>query len=436
VKRFSAVTALIFFSCGLALQAQIQIGPEYNFRGLVFNGDSKLLSGYAMQLGDGAPDQDGSVFYHLPVDIRAFTTDFSFDQGGLATGFTFTIQNTGTNALGGGGDGLGYAGIAHSVALKFDIYGDDGAGPQTTGVYTGGNSPKVPAVAVNPASASLDTTGILAHVTYDGATLTLTLNDSASFSFPVDIPAAVGGDTAYVGFTASGAGGGGQLVHAWSFVPSYSAPNFPAGFDAKSVTLNGAAALDGANLVLTNSGQYQAGSAFFNTPVGVENERGSIFSFQIPDSGGNGFTYTFQNTGPDALGGDGAGLGYVGIHHSLALKFGLYDHDGGGSNSVGVYTAGNLPDTPDIDLTSSGVDLHSGHIFKATVIYQTSTLYLVLIDTVTNKFFVHTFTLAAPLPDIVFGDTAYVGFTAGTGAATSNPTILTWADCGNSCPTP
>jgi hypothetical protein len=50
-----------------------------------------------------------------------------------------------------------------------------------------------------------------AHLTYDGTTLTLTLTDvtsGASFkaSQALNIPATVGGNTAYVGFTA-GTGG-------------------------------------------------------------------------------------------------------------------------------------------------------------------------------------------------------------------------------------
>jgi hypothetical protein len=50
-----------------------------------------------------------------------------------------------------------------------------------------------------------------AHLTYDGTTLTLTLTDTvtgASFttSAALNIPGAVGGNTAYVGFTGSTGG--------------------------------------------------------------------------------------------------------------------------------------------------------------------------------------------------------------------------------------
>jgi len=452
MRRVSAVLALVFLSSGLALQGQqtassIQIGAGYNFEGLVYNGNASLISGYAVQLTPASSQyQAGSVFYSLPVNIQKFTTDFTFlQQGPIADGLTFTIQNTGPNALGGDGAGLGYVGIHHSVALKFDLYDNDGEGPESTGVYTAGNLPTVPAVDLTGTGINLHYGHEMdAHVTYDGAVLTLTLTDLDtpavwSHSFPVDIPAAVFGNTAYVGFTAStGYGTAWQLIYGWSYFPAPTlyVPNYPAGLDAGSLALNGSAALDGADLVLTNGGQYEAGSAFFTTPISVGvNGFETLFSFQIPESAGDGFTFTIQNTGPDALGGDGAGLGYVGIHHSVALKFGLYDHDGGGSNSVGVYTAGNLPDTPDFDLTSSGINLHSGHTFNAYVTAGGSELSLVLYDTVTKTFFSKSFPLDASIPSIVFGDTAYIGFTGGTGAATSNPTIKTWAACTGNCPT-
>ena len=62
-----------------------------------------------------------------------------------------------------------------------------------------------------------------ANITYDGETLTLNLTDLvtlATFShgFVINIPATVGGNTAYVGFTA-GTGGltATQQILSWTF---------------------------------------------------------------------------------------------------------------------------------------------------------------------------------------------------------------------------
>ena len=70
------------------------------------------------------------------------------------------IQNAGLAALGPAGGGLGYgpdnisnptyssnAPIAKSVAIKFDMVNNAGEGTNSTGSYTDGSSPTVPAVA-------------------------------------------------------------------------------------------------------------------------------------------------------------------------------------------------------------------------------------------------------------------------------------------------
>ena len=73
-----------------------------------------------------------------------------------------------------------------------------------------------------------------AHITYDGTTLTLTLTDTltgASFtaSQAINIPATVGGNTAYVGFTA-GTGGltAVQEILNWTYTSGLTAVvNYP-----------------------------------------------------------------------------------------------------------------------------------------------------------------------------------------------------------------
>ena len=44
----------------------------------------------------------------------------------------------------------------------------------------------------------------------------------------------------------------------------------------------------------------------------------------------------------------------------MAVKFDLYDNAGEGADSTGFYTDGAAPMMPAMDLTPSGVDLHSG----------------------------------------------------------------------------
>ena len=83
-----------------------------------------------------------------------------------------------------------------------------------------------------------------------------------------------------------------------------------------------------------------------------------------------------------------------------------------------------------IDLTGTGIDLHSGHVFAVEVDYDGGTLTVVISDTETGAQAEQTYTvdLAAALG----GPTAWAGFTGATGALTSTQDILwwTWASTG------
>jgi hypothetical protein len=161
-------------------------------------------------LTNGLLYEAGSVFGDEPIGIQSFTTSFSFQLSeAQADGITFTIQNIGPKALGKDRAGLGYAGIKKSVAIKFDIYNNAGEGFDSTGVYTDGAMPTVPAVNMTGSGVVLRSgDSVLATVTYNGTTLTMKLldmvtNKKFTFSKVIDIPKIVGGKTAYVGFTGS-----------------------------------------------------------------------------------------------------------------------------------------------------------------------------------------------------------------------------------------
>ena len=203
--------------------------------GMQFNGSTDLDDS-RLQLTSGLANQAGSAFFTTPMDIRNFTTDFSFQlSNAMADGMTFTIQNSsaGATALGPSGGGLGYGpdtpggtpGIGNSVAVKFDLYSNNGEGDDSTGLYTDGVSPTTPFIDLTPSGILLDQGDtIAAHFTYDGTTLTMTLTDnvvSKTFtnSWAINIPGTVGGNTAFVGFT-GGTGGetSSQKIETWTFV--------------------------------------------------------------------------------------------------------------------------------------------------------------------------------------------------------------------------
>jgi hypothetical protein len=214
--------------------------------GLDLNG-SAALNGSSLRLTTTGENLTGSAWYPTVVSVQTFATDFTFQQtnptgGCIADGLTFAIQNQGSTALGPSGGGLGYGPdtptnpsgssntpIAKSVAIKFDLYSNAGEGPNSTGIYSNGASPTIPAITLG-GGVDLHSGDIFqVHMSYDGTTLTMTITDTANTantfttSWPINIPGTVGGNTAYVGFTA-GTGGcvSNQDILTWSYSPSNS----------------------------------------------------------------------------------------------------------------------------------------------------------------------------------------------------------------------
>ena len=164
---------------------------------------------------------------------------------------------------------------------------------------------------------------------------------------------------------------------------SSTGPDYPNGFTGTDLTFNGTTTLNGTRLRLTDGNGGEAGSAFFNTPVNAQFFT-SDFTFQLTDPAADGITICIQNQGPTALGSTGGDLGYggsPGIGNSVAIKFDLYDNAGEGDNSTGIYTGGEDPFVPAIDLTPSGINLHSGDILRARLIYYNPNLTLQIVDT-------------------------------------------------------
>jgi hypothetical protein len=206
--------------------------------------------------------------------------------------------------------------------------------------------------------------------------------------------------------------------------------DFSDGFDNATdlLSLNGTSTTSGSTLILTDGGQYEAASAFTTSLVSVSTFTNS-FNFQLLNPAGDGFTFTIQSSSPTALGGVGGNLGYgaddfpggnPAIGNSVAIKFDLANNSGEGNNSTGLYLNGATPtNVGSIDLTSSGINLHSGDIFNVTMTYNGATLSVTITDTVTGAKATQQYTVS-------IGPSAYVGFTAGTGGMSATQEILNW----------
>jgi hypothetical protein len=211
-----------------------------------------------------------------------------------------------------------------------------------------------------------------------------------------------------------GSGGGGGV-------------GFGSGFAAGSMVLNGNAAINGTALSLTTAGPtFEVASAWFPTALNVQKFT-TDFTFQLSAGSptADGFTFAIQGNSTAALGGSGGNLGYGNIGKSVGVKFDLYNNAGEGPDSTGLYLNGPDPTVPAVDMTSSGVDLHSGHVFSVHIVYVGTNLTMTITDTTNTAL---TFTKAWPvnIPGTVGANTAFVGFTGATGGYTASQSVLTW----------
>jgi hypothetical protein len=200
--------------------------------------------------------------------------------------------------------------------------------------------------------------------------------------------------------------------------------NYPSsGFTAGSLSLNNGPKVTGGLLQITDGGVGEDRSAWFASEVPVQAFT-TNFTFQQLNASADGMTFAIQGENVWALGDPGGGLGYQGITNSVAVKFDLYNNSGEGSDSTGLYTDGAIPTVPSVDLSSTAINLHSGDIMNAQMVYDGTNLTLTLTDTVTNGTVTEVFPVN--IPSIVGGSTAYVGFTGATGGLTATQNVLSW----------
>jgi hypothetical protein len=239
--------------------------------------------------------------------------------------------------------------------------------------------------------------------------------------------------------------------------------SYPNGFAGAANAINtvGAASISASNLQLGNPGgsQHQGGGAWYRTPVNVSSFT-TDFTFQFasgqPVPSIIGLTFCIQNsnsTTDPAPQGSGinsaadanmAGYGsywyptprewQYPIANSIAVKFDMNDANGGtiayppgGSpNSTGLYINGgpSAALTPQNDLNPFGINLYSGHVMAAHLVYDGSLLTMTVRDTSTNAQFRTSWPINIPV--IVGGTTAWVGFTVGQIPTVAN-NVSTWS---------
>jgi len=417
------------FNWNFSSVAGINYSNGFGFDGMVLNGNA-APNNTRLRLTDGGPSEAATAWYSAQMPTQAYVTDFSFQlTNPNADGITFTMQNAGLTALGGAGGWLGYAPIASSIAVKFDLYNNDGEGIDSTGLYVNGATPYVPALDMTSSGVNLHSGDVFnVHMVYDGSTLSMQITDavtqqSFAANWPINIPQTIGSSTAYAGFT-GGTGGdtATQEILSWSFMP-LTGVNYPNGFSSGGMVLNGNAGINNSRLRLTDGNPREAASAWYTAQVAIQTFT-QDFSFQLSNPQADGITFTIQSAGSAALGGGGGWLAYAHMSPSVAVKFDLYNNAGEGNDSTGLYTDGAIPEVPAVDMTSSGVNLHSGDVFNVHMTYDGSTLSMRITDAVTQQTFATSWPI--DIPGTIGASTAYVGFTGSSGTLTATQEILSW----------
>lgn len=215
--------------------------------GLTLNGSAAATvtgDGTVLRLVPATFNQSGSAFSSTTINAATFSTAFAFrltDRGGIsdgiqvgADGFTFVVQPV-SSSIGGGGGGLGYAGVSPSVAVEFDTFWNGGAGEPNSnhiGIDVNGSVSSVASVGISP---DFDDGNLwYAWIDYDGTTLEVRAGQSATrplaatLSHAIDIQAIIGTSTAYVGFTAgTGAAYANHDIVSWEYRDSFDPVGVP-----------------------------------------------------------------------------------------------------------------------------------------------------------------------------------------------------------------
>ena len=204
-----------------------------------------------------------------------------------------------------------------------------------------------------------------------------------------------------------------------------------------NITDNNAPTITSGTLTLTTASAGEARAAFFNTPQSIINFTVG-FTFQMdPNSSGplgpsDGFAFVLQNDsrGTSAIGGGGAGLGYglmnnnqppsgspvlTAITPSAAAEFFLRN----GNGASNFETGGTID--PNTGNAVGSVSLVSGDAIAVLLSYDGTTLTESLTDLITSQTYQTSY--AENLASALGGNTAYIGFTGGTGGGYSTQTI-------------
>jgi hypothetical protein len=175
---------------------------------------------------------------------------------------------------------------------------------------------------------------------------------------------------------------------------------------------------DGDVLAITTDAGDEHNSVFYNTPQSVT-AFCVQFTYQVSGNmDADGITFCIQNdpAGVNAVGTDpgGSALGYHGIMSSAAFALNIF---AGWTRGENLFLDSDFDTANPVYNGTAPLDLHSGDPIEITLVYDGARLMVLMIDTVTGD--MHCNSYDVDIPGTVGGDSAYIGFTGGTGGFTS-----------------
>ena len=247
--RFAIRCLTGFIGLGLAASAGAQQTVTFtdfcNTSSFTLNGASQSLNPNpqcVLRLTNGfGPGSSAFLTNTFSLASNAsFSTFFKFQilnpvgigdsDGAGADGIVFAVQTV-SNTAGGGGGGIGFQGISPSVGVEFDTFNNgaqDQNDPNHIGIDTNGNMTSIALTHISP---RFNDGGVwFAWVDYDGVAKVLQgrVNKTGArpvnpdVSATVDLPAILGTNNVFVGFTSgTGAGGNTHEIISWQLVGSF-----------------------------------------------------------------------------------------------------------------------------------------------------------------------------------------------------------------------
>ena len=389
----------------------------------------------------------GSVMSEQRIDLsQAFDLTFEINLGGIdagADGMAFVLHNdaAGAAAIGYEGGALGALGITNGLGIEFDIYQNAVTATELANDHT--NFFDTDVLTGDPAVSAVTDLGNIedgawhsVRVSWDGTALTYWFDGTQIATLNQDISATYlgGSQFAYFGFT-GGTGGATteQIVrilelHATLEDGAVVAADRAALPQAPEFVVNGDAAHESIanDYVLTPDAAFKKGSVMTEERIDLRQAFDLTFEINLGanDAAADGMAFVLHNdaAGAAAIGYEGGALGALGIANGLGIEFDIYQGLASATELANDHT--NFFDTdvltgdPSVSAATDLGNIEDGAWHTVRVSWDGTALTYWFDGTLIT-------TLNQDISATYLGGSqfAYLGFTAGTGGATTEQMV-------------